>query len=239
MCTVCTICIVCTVCTENRELLSNAKKLLKMSKRKDYYKLLDVGKDASDVEIKKAYRKKALQCHPGDSNDPSTSCYTYFLCYILSKHFIPLFSSWHSPLPVICMYFIFHSLIQYCFFPLLHHIRYLVFHFLFHMYPLLPVLHHPLCCMHALSIIGLYSLHRYRYLVFHFLFHTYPTSCFTPPSMLHAHAPITGLYFIADRNPNATPEEKEQMEKSFKLVWAHRHACVQSCYGQSTYVDLS
>uniref|UniRef100_A0A670YKP6 J domain-containing protein n=1 Tax=Pseudonaja textilis TaxID=8673 RepID=A0A670YKP6_PSETE len=30
----------------------------------DYYKLLDIPRDASDNDIKKAYRKKALQWHP-------------------------------------------------------------------------------------------------------------------------------------------------------------------------------
>jgi hypothetical protein len=35
-----------------------------MSERKDYYKILGVNKDASDEEIKKAYRKIALDAHP-------------------------------------------------------------------------------------------------------------------------------------------------------------------------------
>ncbi len=30
----------------------------------DYYGLLDVSRDASDAELKKAYRKKAMQFHP-------------------------------------------------------------------------------------------------------------------------------------------------------------------------------
>lgn len=50
---------------DNRELLSEAKRLLKISKRKDYYKVLGISKEATDNEIKKAYRKKALQHHPG------------------------------------------------------------------------------------------------------------------------------------------------------------------------------
>lgn len=38
---------------------------LKKSKRKDYYKVLGVGKNATEDEIKKAYRKRALMHHPG------------------------------------------------------------------------------------------------------------------------------------------------------------------------------
>jgi DnaJ family protein C protein 7 len=38
---------------------------LKKSKRKDYYKVLGVDKNATEDEIKKAYRKRALMHHPG------------------------------------------------------------------------------------------------------------------------------------------------------------------------------
>jgi DnaJ family protein C protein 7 len=41
-----------------------AKTQLKRAKRKDFYKVLGVPKDADEGEIKKAYRKKALKCHP-------------------------------------------------------------------------------------------------------------------------------------------------------------------------------
>merc|ERR1711881_248405 len=49
---------------EYRACLSNAKLELKKSKRKDYYKILGVEKNANDDEIKKAYRKRALVHHP-------------------------------------------------------------------------------------------------------------------------------------------------------------------------------
>ena len=51
---------------EVRQLLQQAKLELKKSKRKDYYKILGVSKDANDDEIKKAYRKRALVHHPGN-----------------------------------------------------------------------------------------------------------------------------------------------------------------------------
>lgn len=50
---------------EHKQLLKNAQLELKKSKRKDYYKILGVDKNASEDEIKKAYRKRALMHHPG------------------------------------------------------------------------------------------------------------------------------------------------------------------------------
>lgn len=50
---------------EHKHLLKNAQLELKKSKRKDYYKVLGVDKNATEDEIKKAYRKRALLHHPG------------------------------------------------------------------------------------------------------------------------------------------------------------------------------
>ncbi|KAK9158306.1 hypothetical protein Scep_004880 [Stephania cephalantha] len=47
-----------------REALMRAEKSLKMSQRKDWYKILGIHKTASVAEIKRAYKKLALQWHP-------------------------------------------------------------------------------------------------------------------------------------------------------------------------------
>ncbi|KAI0686419.1 hypothetical protein BC835DRAFT_1288087 [Cytidiella melzeri] len=51
----------------NREVhqrLQRAQKLLKQSRQKDYYKILDVPRDADAKTIKKAFRKAAMKAHP-------------------------------------------------------------------------------------------------------------------------------------------------------------------------------
>ena len=45
---------------------------LKKSRRKDYYKILGVEKDASDHEIKRAYRKLAIVHHPDKAGPDNT-----------------------------------------------------------------------------------------------------------------------------------------------------------------------
>ncbi|KAJ2913163.1 hypothetical protein MD484_g7255, partial [Candolleomyces efflorescens] len=49
--------------------LKKAEVALKRSKTKDYYKILGVHKECSEVEVKKAYRKESLKHHPDKGGD--------------------------------------------------------------------------------------------------------------------------------------------------------------------------
>merc|ERR1712159_717969 len=50
--------------SDYRQLLKNAKLELRKSKRKNYYKILDIPKDAQEHDVKRAFKKKAMKCHP-------------------------------------------------------------------------------------------------------------------------------------------------------------------------------
>lgn len=54
-----------------KEKLRHAQLELKKSKRKNYYKILGIEKSADEAEIKKAYRKKAIEWHPDKHNTKS------------------------------------------------------------------------------------------------------------------------------------------------------------------------
>jgi DnaJ homolog subfamily C member 7 len=56
---------------EIKRLLQEAKFALKKSKRKDYYKILGVERNATEDVIKKAYKKRALEHHPDRHSNAS------------------------------------------------------------------------------------------------------------------------------------------------------------------------
>jgi len=58
---------------EHSRNLREAKLNQKKAARKDYYKILGVGKDADENQIKKAYKKNALQWHPDKNSESEDS----------------------------------------------------------------------------------------------------------------------------------------------------------------------
>ncbi|HUW99321.1 MAG TPA: molecular chaperone DnaJ [Acidiferrobacter sp.] len=44
-----------------------------MTKKRDYYEVLGVGRSADDAEIKKAYRRLAMKCHPDRNQDDKSA----------------------------------------------------------------------------------------------------------------------------------------------------------------------
>lgn len=60
-----------------RKEIREAELELKKSKRKDYYKILDVEKDATEADIKKAYRRMAILHHPDKNPDNPAAAETF------------------------------------------------------------------------------------------------------------------------------------------------------------------
>jgi len=54
---------------DHHKLMRNLERLQKNSTLPDYYKILDVPRDASQYEIKKRYRELAKKLHPDKSNE--------------------------------------------------------------------------------------------------------------------------------------------------------------------------
>jgi len=51
--------------------IKEAKKKEKESKKKDYYKILEIDRNASDNDIKKSYKKLAMKYHPDRNRSKS------------------------------------------------------------------------------------------------------------------------------------------------------------------------
>jgi len=71
----------------------------------DYYKILEVGNDASDAEIKDAYRKKVKQYHPSLNNEPGAidkfkevnEAYEILIHRNTRELYEEDYKSWHNP----------------------------------------------------------------------------------------------------------------------------------------------
>ena len=80
-----------------QECLEKINKLIKQSKKRDYYKILGVKRNAREKEIVKAYRKLAKQWHPGECCREKLM--TKLLHRIYLKWFILLGNRVHTEIP--------------------------------------------------------------------------------------------------------------------------------------------
>ncbi len=62
------------------EKIRHAKLEIKKAKRKDYYKILEVPKDAVEAKIKKAYKKLALKWHPDKHAQNGEEAKVVYIC---------------------------------------------------------------------------------------------------------------------------------------------------------------
>lgn len=66
----------------------------RIKKCKDYYEILGISKDATDSDIKKSYKKLALQLHPDKNKAPGAAeafkgtenCFVQFLKVVTSEY---------------------------------------------------------------------------------------------------------------------------------------------------------
>lgn len=59
--------------SEASKCLEEAKKEEKKAKKRDYYAILGISRDANEHEIKKAYKKLAIKWHPDKNNQSEES----------------------------------------------------------------------------------------------------------------------------------------------------------------------
>ena len=48
-----------------------------MTTKRDYYDILEIGRDVSEEGIRKAFRKKALEFHPDRNKDPDAPIFEF------------------------------------------------------------------------------------------------------------------------------------------------------------------